>query len=107
MRPLLRPIGHLAFLLGLLALSLASKLLGDDSDLGFFTARLSRTVWRYPEVTRRGLQVAGVIWCLLILVAVSPFDPLTTRWDEVGLAALGALALWLRRRPFGASRAER
>lgn len=102
-RLLLRPLGYLAFVLSLLALSGAAKVLGDKDELGFFSARLARTLWRYPEVTRPGIQTAWVVWAVLFAIAISPFDPLSTRWDEVVLAA-GALVV-LCRRFFGGSRA--
>lgn len=93
MRLLLRPFGYLAFVAGLVALSAAAKLLGEEHELGFFTARLSRAVWRYPEVTRRGVQVAWAVWAVLFAVAMSPVDPIATHWDEAVLAALALLAL--------------
>jgi hypothetical protein len=90
------PFGYLAFVLALAALSSAAWLLGDEHELGFFSKRLAQAVWRYPEVTRRGVQMAWVAWAGLFVLALSPVDPLTTRWDEVVLAA-GALAfLWRR-----------
>ena len=104
LRILLRPVGYLAFVVALFALSAAARLLGEKHELGFFAGRLSRTVWRYPEVTRRGVQVAWLLWAVLFAVALSPFDPLATRWDEAVLAALalGVLAY----QHFGAHRAE-
>jgi hypothetical protein len=95
-RLVLRPIGYLLFGAALLALSAAARLLGDDHELGFFTARLARTVWRYPEVTRRGVQMVWLAWAVLFVVALSPIDPLATQWDEVGLGAVALLALWHR-----------
>jgi hypothetical protein len=91
-----RPFGYLAFVIGLGALSGAAWLLGERHELGFFSGRLARTLWRYPEVTRRGLQMAWLAWATLLVVAVSPIDPLATRWDEVGLAALALAVLWRR-----------
>jgi len=88
-RILLRPLGYFAFVFGLLALSAAARLLGDKHELGFFADRLARAVWRYPEVTRRGVQVAWLLWALLFAVALSPLDPIATRWDEAALAVLG------------------
>ena len=99
------PFGYLAFVVALAALAVASKLLGEQHELGFFSGRLSQAVWRYPEVTRRGVQVAWVAWGLLLIVAVTPIDPLTTRWDEVGLLGLGLAALW--RHVFGGRQAGR
>jgi hypothetical protein len=90
----LRPFGYLAFVAALGALSAASKLLGEEHELGFFAGRLNEMIWRYPEVTRRGVQMAWLVWGVLFVVAISPIDPLTTRWDEALLAALGIWALW-------------
>ncbi len=105
LRILLRPLGYLAFVLALLGLSAAAKILGENHELGFFSGRLARMVWRYPEVTRRGVQVAWLVWALLLAVAMSPFDPFATRWDEAALVAVGAIGLW--HRLYGGSRAER
>jgi hypothetical protein len=104
-RSLLRPFGYLTFVVGLLALSAAARLLGEKHELGFFSGRLARTVWRYPEVTRRGVQVAWLVWALLFCVAVSPLDPLATPWDEAALAA-GALFV-LGHHVYGEHRAGR
>ncbi|HYB26862.1 MAG TPA: hypothetical protein VEF89_09640 [Solirubrobacteraceae bacterium] len=101
----LRPLGYLAFVLALASLSLAAKALGDRDELGFFTDRLARTLWRYPEVTRRGVQVAWLVWAIAFAIACSPFDPLSTPWDEVALAAVAMAVLW--RRFVGGHRAER
>jgi hypothetical protein len=90
------PFGYLAFVLALAALSAAARLLGDDHELGFFSGRLAQAVWRYPEVTRRGVQMAWTAWTVLLVVALSPVDPLTTRWDEVVLVALAVAVLWRR-----------
>lgn len=92
-----RPFGYLAFVVALLALSGAAKILGPEHELGFFSERLSRTLWRYPEVTRRGVQMAWLMWALLFAVAVTPIDPLASSWDEVALAALAAGVLWHHR----------
>jgi hypothetical protein len=92
----LRPIGYLAFVLALASLSLAAKVLGDRDELGFFTDRLARMLWRYPEVTRRGVQIAWVIWCVAFALAISPYDPLSTPWDEVALGAVAMSVLWRR-----------
>jgi hypothetical protein len=102
-RFIVMPFGYLAFVLALGALSAAAKLLGDSHELGFFAGRVSAMVWRYPEVTRRGVQMAWIAWALMIVLAVSPVSP--TRWDEVALAALALAVLW--RRFFGARRALR
>lgn len=96
MRLLLRPVGYLAFVTSLLALSATERLLGEDHELGFFAGRLARMMWRYPEVTRRGVQVAWLLWAALLAVALSPLDPITTRWDEAVLAGAGLPVLWHR-----------
>jgi hypothetical protein len=95
-RLVLRPIGYLAFVLALASLSLAAKALGDRDELGFFTDRLARMLWRYPEVTRRGVQIAWVVWGLAFMIAISPYDPLSTPWDEVVLGAVAMSVLWRR-----------
>jgi hypothetical protein len=93
-RLVLRPFGYLAFVLALGALSVAAKLLGETHELGFFAGRISRMIWRYPEVTRRGVQTAWLAWAVLIVLAVSPISP--THWDEVVLAAVGLAVIWRR-----------
>jgi hypothetical protein len=95
-RFLLRPFGYLAFVLALLALSVAARLLGESNELGFFAERLSRTLWRYPEITRRGVQTAWLVWAALFGIALSPIDPITTPWDEVALGAVALIVLWHR-----------
>ena len=95
-RLMCRPFGYLAFVCALLALSAAERLLGETHELGYFCGRLSRAVWRYPEITRRGVQMAWVVWAILLAVAASPIDPLATRWDAVALAALAGAVLWRR-----------
>lgn len=104
-RYLLRPFGYLAFVIALLALSGTAKLLGEKHELGYFANRLSEMLWRYPEVTRRGVQVAWLVWAVLFLVAITPMDPLATPWDEVVLGALALSVAW--HRIFAASRAGR
>ena len=104
-RQLLRPVGYLLFVVALVALSGAAKLLGEGHELGFFSGRLARMLWRYPEVTRRGIQIAWLAWTALFLVALSPLDPIASPWDEVVLGALAFLVLW--NRLFGVPRAER
>ena len=104
LRSILRPIGYLLFAISLLALSGAAKLLGQEHELGYFSGRLARTLWRYPEVTRRGVQMAWLAWALLFAVALSPLDPLATPWDEVALAAVGLAFVW--HRLVGGRRAE-
>jgi len=93
-RLITRPFGYLAFILALLALSGAGKLLGERHELGFFSDRLAKSVWRYPEVTRRGIQMAWLAWVALFAVAISPLDPLATQWDELVLAAAALVVLW-------------
>jgi hypothetical protein len=80
LRWVLSPLGYLLFAVSLLALSAAAKVLGDEHDLGYFSSRLSQTVWRYPEVTRRGIQMAWLA-CVLFAIALSPLDPLASPWD--------------------------
>jgi hypothetical protein len=94
LRVLGRPCGYLAFVCALVALSSASRLLGETDDLGYFTGRLSRALWSYPEITRRGVQMAWTVWGALFGFAASPLDPLATWWDAVALAALAAVVLW-------------
>jgi len=96
-RFLLRPLGYLFFVGSLLALSGTAWLLGERDELGFFAGRLARTVWRYPEVTRRGVQTAWLVWAVLFVLALSPIDPITSRWDEVGLGAVALVVLWRQR----------
>jgi hypothetical protein len=98
-RVLVRPFGYLAFVLALASLSAASRLLGDKDELGFFTGRLADMLWRYPEVTRKGVQIAWVAWALAFVICISPYDPLTTTpWDEAALAAIAMAVLWRRTR---------
>ena len=82
----------MAFGLALVMLWATSRLLGERHELGYFSARLHEMVGRYPEITRRGAMAAWVCWGVLFAVAVSPFDPITSRWDEVALLALALLA---------------
>jgi hypothetical protein len=97
LRFLVRPLGYLAFVLALASLSAAAKLLGEQNELGFFSDRLASMLWRYPEVTRKGVQIAWVVWALAFLTAISPYDPLTTSaWDEAVLAVAALLVLWRR-----------
>ena len=104
-RFLVRPLGYLAFVLALASLSVAARLLGETDELGFFTGRLANMLWRYPEVTRKGVQVAWVVWAFAFVIAVSPLDPLSTPWDEVVLGAAAMAVLW--RRTVGGRRVER
>jgi hypothetical protein len=96
LRVVFRPIGYLAFVIALAALSTTARLLGERNELGYFTGRLARTIWAYPEITRRGVQMAWLTWAVLLGLAISPLDPLTTRWDEVALVALALAVLWRR-----------
>jgi hypothetical protein len=96
LRLLLRPFGYIAFWVSLLALSASAKLLGQRHELGFFAGRLARTVWRYPEVTRRSVQLAWLLWAALLAAALSPVDPLASRWDEFALASVALLVIWYR-----------
>jgi hypothetical protein len=95
-RLLVRPFGYLLFVLAVLLMSGAAKLLGERDELGFFAGRLSKTIWRYPEVTRPGIQVGWLIWAVLLVVSASPLDPLASGWDEVGLFAAGLGVAWHR-----------
>jgi hypothetical protein len=101
----LRPFGYLAFVLALGALSVAARLLGEQHELGFFAGRLNRMIWRYPEVTRRGVQMAWLVWIAAFGLAISPADPIASRWDEVLLVALAAAVLW--RQTIAVHRVER
>lgn len=93
-RFLFRPFGYLVFVVALAALSVAAWMLGESNELGFFAGRMARMIWRYPEVTRRGVQMAWLAWAVLLAVAVSPLSP--TRWDEVALVAVALFVLWRR-----------
>ena len=104
-RALLRPLGYLLFVASLAALSGAAKLLGRNHELGFFSDRLAGMLWRYPEVTRRGVQMAWLAWAALFGVALSPIDPIATPWDEVALGAIALGILW--HRLLGEPRTER
>ena len=104
LRSCARPFGYLSFVAALAALSATAKLLGERHELGFFAGRLNEMISRQPEVTRRGAQTAWVCWSLLLVVAVSPVDPIASRWDEALLVGF-ALAILARRsdgaHPFG------
>ena len=93
LRFLLRPVGYLLYVVALAALSGASKLLGDGHELGFFSGRLAGMLWRYPEVNRRGVQMAWLTWATLFVIAISPIDPIASSWDEVVLAALALIVV--------------
>jgi hypothetical protein len=90
----MRPFGYLAFVLALAALSASARLLGEEHELGFFAGRLNKMIRRYPEVTRRGVQMAWVAWAVLFALAASPVSP--THWDEVALGAIALGVLWRR-----------
>ena len=75
---------------------MAASVLGDEHELGFFAGRLNRTIWRYPEVVRPGVHMAWLAWLALFVLAISPLDPITSRWDEILLGALAAGVLWRR-----------
>lgn len=96
MRLVVRPLGYLAFVLALGALSAAARLLGEKNDLGLFSGHLARMIWRYPVVTRPCVQAAWTLWALLFALALSPIDPIATEWDEVLLGAAGLGVLWRR-----------
>jgi hypothetical protein len=104
-RILVRPLGYLAFVVALSALSVAARILGDKDELGFFSARLAKVLWAYPEVTRRGVQTAWMVWAVLFIVAITPIDPIATPWDQVALGAAALAVLWHRR--FAGHQAER
>jgi hypothetical protein len=94
LRLIARPFGYLAFVLGLAALSASARILGESHELGFFSGRLARTVWRYPEVTRRGVQMAWLLWAVLLAIAASPLDPIPDSWDEGVLIVVALVFLW-------------
>ena len=94
----IRPLGYLAFVAALAALSAAGRILGDEHELGFFAGRLNNMIWRYPEITRRGVQMAWLTWAVLLAVAVSPADPITSRLDEALLLGFAACVIWRRTR---------
>jgi hypothetical protein len=93
---LTRPAGYLAFVAAVAALAASARLLGEEHDLGYFAGRLSATIGRYPEVTRRGVQMAWLAWLALLALALSPIDPIASRWDEVALLLLAVAVLWRR-----------
>jgi hypothetical protein len=92
----LRSLGYLAFVVAVAALSVAARLLGEDHALGYFAGRLSESISRYPEVTRRGVQMAWLTWAGLFGLTLSPWDPIASRWDEVALLAIAAAVAWKR-----------
>lgn len=89
-----RPLGYLVFVVAVAALSISARLLGRDHRLGVFAASLSRVIWRYPEVARRGVQVAWFAWLLLFAIALSSLDPIHSHWDEVALGVSAVAAAW-------------
>lgn len=93
------------FVMALLSLSAAARLLGERHELGFFSNRLAGMLWRYPEVTRPGVQMAWAAWTALFALAVSPLDPIASSWDEIALVALALAVIW--HRLFGAHQAGR
>jgi hypothetical protein len=95
-RVVARPLGHLTFVVALLALSGAAKLLGEGNQLGLICRRLSDSMWAHPDVTRPGIRIAWLVWVMLLAFAVSPLDPHVSRWDAVVLLALGLAAVWRR-----------
>jgi hypothetical protein len=90
-RFVLRPFGYLAYAVALAALICCARLLGERNELGFFAGKLSDTLRRFPEVSRRGVLTAWLGWTLLFLVAISPLDPLETDWDDVALGVVGLI----------------
>jgi hypothetical protein len=92
----LRAFGYLAFVAAVAALSIAARLLREDHALGYFAGRLSESIRSYPEVTRRGVQMAWLTWALLLALTLSPWDPIASRWDEVALLAIAAGVGWKR-----------
>src|SRR6202042_1039925 len=95
-RVLVRPIGHLVFVIALLALTGAAKLLGEKNQLGIVCGRLAQAIWRYPDGTRPGFRGAWLLSALLLVIPGSPLRPLAARWDAVPLGAVGLSALWHR-----------
>jgi hypothetical protein len=91
-----RSLGYLAFVIALAALSASARLLGEDHELGFFAGRLNGMISRYPEVTRPGVRTAWLLWAGLLALALSPLDPIASRWDEVVLGAVALGVLWWR-----------
>jgi hypothetical protein len=98
-RLVVRPIGHALFVTAMLVLALAAELLGDDHELGYFSSCISRRVWRYPEVTRRGFEVIAAIFLVLAAVAFTPpdIDGLSPTgwglgWDGLAYLAIAIVA---------------
>jgi hypothetical protein len=103
LRMILRPVGSLAFVAALGVLWMSGRLLGAHDDLGFFAQRLHATITRHPEVIRQGLLMAWLLWLFAFVLALSPLDPIASRWDEVLLGGLAVNVLW--RRELGLRRA--
>jgi len=91
-----RPLGYLAFVIALAALSASAWLLGEEHELGFFARRLNAMISRYPEVTRPGVRMAWLLWAVLLVLALSPLDPIASRWDEAVLVVFALGVLWWR-----------
>lgn len=89
---LLLPVGHLLFVVGVFVLGLAALALGDDDELGFFTRRVAVPLWRSDEATRRGRQIAAVIYLALIAYVALPMAPADQRLD-LALVPIGS-AVW-------------
>ena len=104
-RFVVRPLGYLAFVVAVVALSASAKILGERHELGFFSGRLAQMIWRYPEVTHRGVQMAWLVWTAVFGISLSPLDPIASSWDEVALGAVPLMIVW--RRLFAGSRAAR
>jgi hypothetical protein len=95
-RMVLRPFGSLAFVVAVGALWVSGRLRGEHDDLGFFAERLHATITGHPQVIRQGLQMAWLLWLLAFALALSPIDPIASRWDEVLLGGLAVNVLWRR-----------
>jgi hypothetical protein len=91
-----RPLGHLVFVVAVVALSGAANLLGEGNQLGVICRRLSDSLWSHPDVVRPGIRIAWLVWAVLLAVALSPLDPHANRWDAAVLVALGLAAVWRR-----------
>ena len=63
---------------------------------GYFSDRLARMIWRYPSVTRPGVQIAWLTWAALVVICVDPVDPLHTVWDQYALIAAALIVVWRR-----------
>jgi hypothetical protein len=92
-RLVVRPLGYLAFVFALGALSVAARLFGEQSELGVFSGHLARMIWRYPEVTRPCVQAVWALWALLFGLALSPVDPIATEPRSCSNYRIAALAV--------------